>query len=63
VVLALTCNSANILADKEMVTGLATLQVEHRSDAPLHTQSLSGQSFFLGDDACPIYLRALSLRL
>lgn len=61
--LVLSCDSANVLNDKQVVAGLAIVPAEHRGDELLHAQPLGGQSFFLDDGTCPIYLRALFLRL
>jgi hypothetical protein len=63
VTLAHTGNSANILPDKDVVAGLASLQLEGQIDGRLHCQPSRDQSSFLCDVGHPIYLRTLSLRL
>lgn len=56
-------SSGSILPDKDVVAGLACVRVEHLDSGLLHAQPSVDRSSFLSDDACPIYLRALSLRL
>lgn len=63
VTLARTGNSANILPDKDVVAGLASLQLEGQIDGRLRCQPSRNQPSFLCDVGFPIYLRALSLRL
>lgn len=63
VTLARMDSSGSIVPDKDLAAGLACVQVEHLDFRLLHARPSGGRSSFLADDGCPIYLRALTLRL
>lgn len=61
--LARTSNSGSFFPGEDVPAGLAYWQVEDFDDGLLHVQPSGFRPSLLHDDACPVYLRALSLRL
>lgn len=63
VTFARTGDSLNIAVNSDSLAGLAILQFAQRVDQPQRAQSSQPPSSFFGDDGCPLYLRARTLRL